>query len=291
MPKPLSRNSILDRARNADVNGSETLRDIAVNQFLVRLELGSPSTFMLKGGQALRSHGISDRTTRDVDMRGDLPHLEQSIALAIAAAKTNLGDGIQYVLTSEPTPLAALATGGYAGVSMAFAATIQGKWMAVVSMDLVTGRRPSGQVIVATRPLAVEVPGVTPVALQTYPIEDHIADKFWATMTPFSGRPSTRVRDLYDLCAFALRSAPSAQPLSIALEEERVRRGLAATPNFASPREWEPRWPALFTKYPDGGIPHTLDDATRLARSLVDPIVRQEVTEGTWNAEHQRWAM
>ena len=56
MPKPLSRNSILDRAKNADVNGSEALRDIAVNPFPVRLELASPSTFMLEGDQALRSH-------------------------------------------------------------------------------------------------------------------------------------------------------------------------------------------------------------------------------------------
>jgi hypothetical protein len=56
IPKPLSRNSVLDRAKNADVNGSEALGDIAVNPFPVRLELASPSNFTLKGGQALRSH-------------------------------------------------------------------------------------------------------------------------------------------------------------------------------------------------------------------------------------------
>jgi len=56
MPKPLSRNFVLDRVKNADVNGSEALGDIAVNPFPVRLELASPRTFMLKDGQAFRGH-------------------------------------------------------------------------------------------------------------------------------------------------------------------------------------------------------------------------------------------
>jgi len=70
-----------------------------------------------------------------------------------------------------------------------------------------------------------------------------------------------------------------------------VGKHFAATPTFAPPREWEPRWPALFTKYPDGGIPHNLDDAAHLARKLVDPVIRQEVTAGVRDPEHHTWTI
>lgn len=244
---------------------------------------------MLKGGQALRTRGVSNRATGDLDMRSHYRAVEHGVDAAIFASRIDIGDGIFFDIASGPRPLAPLATRSHGGYALSFTATIGGEPMARVSIDLVTGCEPSGLVLEAQRPLAMDIPGTTPVRMRVYPVEDHIADKTLATLTTFNARPSSRVGDLYNLCAFALRSAPSAAPLSVALEEERVRRGLDVATSVVPPNEWSRQWPTMFVKYPDDGIPHSLADAARLAQSLVDPVLSQAVTTGAWNSKRGVW--
>ncbi len=170
-------------------------------------------------------------------------------------------------------------------------ALLQGERIASVSIDLVTGREPSGRVARLPRPMALNLPGITEAHIDTYPVEDHIADKVWATMTLYGDRPSSRPRDLYDLVAFALRSEPEALALGVALEEERVRRGLAATASFNVPPDWQAGWRALLTTYPDQDFPTEFGDALGLVRLLLEPVLTGEVTRGRWDPAAASWAV
>lgn len=286
----LSREAILARARNAGIDGGEALRDIAFNQLLARLDVECPGEFMLKGAQALRVRGVSNRTTRDLDIRTAGPNVREAVARLLQAVEVDLGDGVLFQLRREPTSLGAVQTGGYEGVKVSLEALIDGRLMANLSIDLVTGREPSGHVARLPRPMIVPVPGLADAYIDTYPVEDHIGDKVFATMTRFAGRTSTRRRDLYDLCAFALRSSPQAAAMGTAFEEERVRRGIEPFAALEVPNDWPRQWPKLLQMYPDPEMPADIAVALALVRGLVDPVLTGLVTRGRWDPRTSSWA-
>jgi hypothetical protein len=288
-PRPLSKRSVLDRAKNMGVKGDEALRDLALNQLLARIDTHAPGRFMLKGAQALRVRQVSSRATRDLDIRSDAATMAHAVDALRGALSLDLGDGILFQVTREPSPLGLDHTGDSIGVSVGIEALLQGEFIAPVSIDLVTGREPSGRVSRLPRPMVVPLPGIIEVRVATYPVQDHIADKMWATMTLFGDRPSSRPRDVYDLCAFALRSEPQALALSAALEEERVRRGLPATDRFDVPPEWPSRWTALLVTYPDPGLPRDFGEVISLIRALVEPVLSGKVTRGRWDPTDVAW--
>ena len=287
--KPLSKRSVLDRAKNARVKGDAALKDFAFNQLLLRIDARAPGRFMLKGAQALRVRQVSSRATHDIDLRSDAATVALALEVLREAMHVDLHDGMLFQVSREPAPLGHDHTGGSIGVNIGVEALLQGEFIAAVSIDLVTGREPSGRVSRLSRPLLLALPGILEAQVDTYPVEDHIADKVWATMTLFGGRPSSRPRDLYDLCAFALRSEPQALALGIALEEERVRRGLPSTAEFDVPPDWPGGWRALLATYPDPGMPRDFADVIAVVRGLVEPVLAGEVTGGRWDPASASW--
>lgn len=149
-PRPLSKRSVLDRAKNAGVKGDEALRDLALNQLLARIDTHAPGRFMLKGAQALRVRQVSSRATHDLDIRSDAATIAHAVDALRGAMSLDLGDGILFQVTREPSPLGLDHTGGSIGVSVGIEALLQGEFIAPVSIDLVTGRDPSGRVALAT---------------------------------------------------------------------------------------------------------------------------------------------
>ncbi len=290
-PRPLVKRSVLDRAKSAGVNGDTALRDLAFNQLLARIDSHDPGSFMLKGAQALRVRQVSARATKDLDMRSGAATIGQAVATLRDAIHHDLGDGILFQVSREPSALGHDQTGGYAGINIGIEALLQGEYIASVSIDLVTGREPSGLVARLPRPMALTLPGITEACVDTYPVEDHIADKVRATMTLYGDRPSSRPRDLYDLVAFALRSEPEALALGVALEEERVRRGIASTASFNVPLNWQAGWGALLTTYPDQDFPTDFGEALGLVRRLLEPVLGGEVTRGRWDPAAASWAV
>lgn len=290
-PRPLSKRSVLDRAKNAGVKGDVALRDLAFNQLLARIDAHAPGSFMLKGAQALRVRQVSSRATRDLDLRSSAGTVTLAVDALVAAIGTDLGDGMMFQVSREPAPLGHDHTGGSIGVNIRVEALLGGEFIASVSIDLVTGRDPSGPVARLPRPMAIALPGIVEAHIDTYPVEDHIADKAWATMTLYGDRPSSRPRDLYDLFAFALRSEPEALALGAALEEERMRRGVAATTRFSVPPDWQAGWRTLMTTYPDRDFPTEFGDALGLVRLLLEPVLAGEVTRGRWDTAAASWAV
>lgn len=245
---------------------------------------------MVKGGVALIARNVTDRATDDLDIRGSGRGIQDLVGGLLDAARQDLGDGLEFTLDAEPTDLVGQDAGGRVGFRLKFTATQGGAFFERVRVDLVAGREPAGVVQAGIAPQTVASPDVAPAVVDLYPIEDHIADKVWASLTTYGrGVQSSRIRDLHDLCTIALRTHPDATPLCSALEEERMRRQIVLAPSFLPPDAWRSRWAAAMRKYPDPEVPADFDEAVSLVQDLVDPILSVTVTEGTWNPQARRW--
>src|SRR5680860_594581 len=117
-PRPLSKRSVLDRAKSAGVKGDVALRDLAFNQLLARIDAHAPGSFMLKGAQALRVRQVSSRATRDLDLRSSAGTVALAVDALVAAMGTDLGDGMMFQVSREPAPLGHDHTGGSIGVNI-----------------------------------------------------------------------------------------------------------------------------------------------------------------------------
>jgi len=199
----------------------------------------------------LRVRQVSSRATRDLDLRSSAGTVALAVDALVAAMDSDLGGGMKFQVSREPAPLGPDHTGGSIGVNIRVEALLGGEFIASVSNDLVTGRDPSGPVARLPRPMAIALPGIVEAHIDTYPVEDHIADKVWATMTLYGDRPSS----------------------------------------FSVPPDWQAGWRALMTTYPDRDFPTEFGDALGLVWMLLEPVLAGEVTRGRWDPAAASWAL
>ena len=190
-PAPLNRQSVRDRAKRHGLNPADVFKTIAYNQLLQRLAQAGAGDIVLKGGQALHVRGASSRTTRDMDLRGDAQDARITTDAVLNAAATDLGDGLFFTVKNDPKELRIQGTGGNSGFNLGFMVRLGGQYWAELSVDIATGREPSGTVAVSPFPLPFDIPGLSPASVAIFPVEDHLSDKVWAT-PPTCGPQSKR---------------------------------------------------------------------------------------------------
>jgi len=281
-----TRQALLARAKHAGIKGDRVLYGYAVNQLLHRLNSVSPDGWMLKGGDALVTRSLSTRATRDIDARSDAPDIQVARQRLEAALIADLGDGILFQQRTQPTSIAGAEMGGYSGLRFSIEAILDGKPLATIKFDVVTGKEPIGEPERVVRVLPLDIPGVHAVAILMYPVIDHIADKICATLeTHGEARvPSSRVKDVYDLCA--LRQSPGirAGELIAAIEWQVLRRGLE--PSFAVdiPGTMKIGYEKMAQRTdPHPLVPEAFEDAVRVVAEFLDPILSGTVIAGTWD--------
>ena len=291
-PAAINRQSVQDRAKRHGLKPDEVFRAIAYHQLVQRLEHSYPGVFMLKGGQALHVRAASDRSTKDIDLRGSVPDAWEAVNAIIEAASVDLGDGLEFTVKARPTRLGARMTGNDHGFNVKLSVDVEFRHWASLSVDVVTGREPTGTVAVSPFPLPFDIPGLSPASVAIFPVEDHLSDKVWATVSTYgTDGASTRFRDLYDICAIARTTAVDAADLRTAIEEERLRRAAPQLNGLEVPPEWASRWPDVHRAY--GSEAHVPDDfiaTVELARSLIDPVLSGAVRGGTWDSDRSTWA-
>lgn len=291
-PKAINRQSVQDRAKRHGLKPDVVFRTIAYHQLVQRLEHLYPGVFMLKGGQALHVRAATDRTTKDIDLRGSVTDAWEAVSAMIEAASVDLGDGLEFKVKARPTRLGAQMTGNDHGFNVKLSVDVEFRHLASLSVDVVTGREPTGTVAVAQFPLPFDIPGLAPASVAVYPVEDHLSDKVWATVSTYgTDGASTRFRDLYDICAIARTTDVDAANLRTAIEEERLRRAATELTHLEVPPEWESRWLDVHRAY--GSEAHVPDDfvaAVELARSLIDPVLSGTVSQGAWDSALGVWA-
>jgi len=289
-PSPQAfRQALTDKLREAAKAGPWTLpqlqRQIGYDRLLERLYLVDDG-WVVKGATALLARGIGVRATIDVDI-----YREQARDVAEAelreAASRDIGDWFRF----ELGPGRAVATDAAERIS-ATAYVGTAVW-ASFHVDLVgSDMRMTGQPD-AVPPLArVLMPDVEQHGYRAYPLVDHIADKISATVQRYSGqdRPSTRFKDLVDRVAIVTEVSVAADLQIAALTSEAERRAMPLPTTFDVPDQaiWERGYAAeagrsLLT------IAQTLDDALRLVRPFVEPLLKGAAA-GQWDPRRSRWS-
>jgi len=134
----------------------------------------------------------------------------------------------------------------------------------------------------------VEVPGLVSASYRTYPIPDQIADTCVAMVARYSGRPSTRYRDLVDLVVIARTQRVEAHLLREALSCEHRRRGIASDETLKLPSAaWRDGYEKVASATPNFPSPDA-DDAIELVRRLVGPIADSRFN-GQWSPRTLQW--
>lgn len=287
------------QARHPPELRAQRLREIAYRRLLARLFTAQPERWVVKGGAALLLRLDPNRTSNDIDLAYVADAGEHAVALEalIAAADHDLGDFFTFeiargrALTVDPEhPLER-------ALSVPVIARVGRTTFAEFSIDL--GLPRVGLDIewiepVPTLTADASVDVTPPVALLALPAQ--IADKVCAIFERHGDdkTPSSRARDLADIAMIATQKPIDGTSLVDHLRREEGRRvdaGMLLGPlpdSFSldpeQRTEWSTRW-AKATR----NAPITFEDAERLSRVFLDPVLNGSASGKHWSAERLAW--
>jgi len=287
---PLDERSIRDRAKNAGLPAARVVREISLNQLHRRLAFAGVEV-LVKGGEALVARRLSTRATRDLDVRTNERDLDRALTSIRHALEADLGDGLLYRIESVVRDVSRQNTGGYAGMQLTLSVSLGVRQFDRFAIDLVVGKELTGTPTAAPSPLSLEMPELDPLTVLLYPSVDHIADKVCATHATYGSgnKPSSRVKDLYDLCVLRGAEDLDAALLYEAIAAESVARGLPVPKRIAVPVSMRARFEQLARREPHRRVPEAFDDAVQAVADFLDPVVGGPVPHGTWDPVTHRW--
>lgn len=132
--------------------------------------------------------------------------------------------------------------------------------------------------------------GIRPVEVDVVSLDLQAAEKLHAyTRTYEGGRPNTRVKDLVDLVLLAQRARLDAARLYREIATIFSLRETHEPPDaFPSPTgEWAVPFRRLAEEV---DLPPDLAAGHRAAAALFDPVLKREVSQGSWDFERGKWA-
>src|SRR5579862_4781288 len=267
-----------NQSRETGIDLARLRRRAAFERILVRLELGAPNRWVVKGGMALELRvGDRARSTRDLDLglrgaQGDAAAVRELLNECLSVAREE--DGFDFRV-GEPTTIT-LDEAGRPGWRFPVEARMAGRTFANVRLDVV----PRDAEVSKT--LRVELPGVLDFAgLERHEVEvvdprQHFAEKVHAFTRTYGDRPNTRVRDLPDVVLFIEDGLePTSELLSI------VSRLFEARADSAVPKElpdppafWQEQYPALAAELDVSA--KTLDEAMTVVRTFWAALLRNK---------------
>jgi hypothetical protein len=270
-----------NRSRETGTDLERLRRRAAFERLLVRLELGAPRRWIVKGGMALEIRlGDRARSTRDLDLalrdlQGDGSAVRELLIDCLSVAREK--DGFEFRV-GEPTTIT-LDEAGRPGWRFPVESRMAGRKFANVRLDVVAR---DDEISKTQR---VELPGVLDFAgLARHDVEavdpaQHFAEKVHAFTRTYGERPNTRVRDLPDMVLLIDDGLePTPELFSI------VSRLFDARANAAMPVElpdpplfWHESYPALAADLDVSA--KTLDEAMTLVRAFWTALVRHKEEE------------
>lgn len=189
------------RSRETGIDLERLRRRAAFERLLVRLELGAPCRWIVKGGMALEVRlGDRARSTRDLDLalrdagsNGD--DVRELLIDCLAVDREE--DGFEFRV-GAPTAISP-DDAGRPGWRFSVESRMGGRSFASVRLEVVA------RADEISKTQRVELPGVLDFAgLDRHEVEvvdptQHFAEKVHAFTRSYGDRPNTRVRDLSDL--------------------------------------------------------------------------------------------
>lgn len=267
-----------NRSRETGVDLERLRRRAAFERLLVRLELGMPHRWVVKGGMALEIRlGDRARSTRDLDLalrdaHADGPAVRELLIDCLSVPWEE--DGFDFRV-GEPTTIT-LDEAGRPGWRFPVDTRMAGRRFASVRLDVVAR---DDEVSKTQR---VALPGVLDFAgLERHEVEvvdpaQHFAEKVHAFTRTYGNRPNTRVRDLPDMVLLIDDGLePTAELLAI------VSRLFVARADTALPVElpgpppfWRENYPALAAELDVSA--KTLDEAMAYVRMFWATLLSHE---------------
>jgi Nucleotidyl transferase AbiEii toxin, Type IV TA system len=189
-----------NRSRESGVDLERLRRRAAFERLLVRLELGAPGRWIIKGGMALEVRlGDRARKTRDLDLalRDATDAIGVRELLIDCLSVDRQGDKFEFRV-GEPSAISP-DQAGRPGWGFSVESRMGGRLFAVVRLDIVA------RVDEISRTQRVELPGILDFAgFERHEVEvvdpaQHFAEKMHAFTRAYGERPNSRVRDLPDL--------------------------------------------------------------------------------------------
>lgn len=271
-----------------ETNPARLVRDrkrIVFDRLLVRLVAVAGDQWLLKGGFALDLRMAERaRATKDVDIEWREAD-EALLDALIEAAAYDAGDFFVFGIERSEVPADRLAGGLRFRVSATLAAR------PFESFPLDVGFRPADEFGAETLITAdlLGFAGIPPVEVPAIPLVRQVAEKLHAyTRTYEGGRSSSRAKDLVDLALIAQCATLDAGSLRQGLDTTFSERGAQPVPRRlpTPPAEWTPQFSKLATSI---GLSDALASGHRLAASLLDPVLDDEIRAGTWSPDQARW--
>lgn len=267
-----------NRSRETGVDLERLRRRAAFERLLVRLEVGAPRRWVVKGGMALEIRlGDRARSTRDLDLvlrDADVDGAAVRELLIDCLSVAPEEDGFDFRV-GEPAAIT-IEEGGRPGWRFSVETRMAGRKFATVRLDVVAR---DDEVSKTTR---VELPGVLDFAgLERHEVEvvdpsQHFAEKAHAFTRTYGDRPNTRVRDLPDMVLLIDEGLePTTELFSIVSAVFEVRGGQAMPDELPDPPAfWHEQYPAFAAELDVSA--RTFDEAMTAVRTFWQALLRNE---------------
>lgn len=288
--------AIRDAARNAfaadkSMSTQDRIRQEYFRRFLSRIfSERDDSDWLLKGGTGVLARVASGRRTTDVDLFRANNTLDGALAELIRLASLDLGDFFRFVYTKHESAIGGDQQTYTEGYSVDFDVYIGADKKELLHVDLVVGVIVTDEVTVTPPANRLDLPRLPSNDYRLYPTVDQIADKVCATMANYSGRPSSREKDLVDLVVIAKTQTVSAYSLRRAIDAEARARSLVPFTELTIPQTWGRRYAKEAKDVPYCADYRSADLAGELMRAFIDPVLRGEVPGKTWSPDSLAWS-
>lgn len=190
-----------NRSRETGIDLERLRRRAAFERLLVRLEVGAPHRWVVKGGMALEIRlGDRARSTRDLDLavrdaQGDGAAVRELLIDCLSAPREE--DGFDFRV-GEPRTIT-LDEAGRPGWRFPVEARMAGRTFANVRLDVVARDDEVSKTQRVALPGVLDFAGLARHEVEIVDPGQHFAEKVHAFTRTYGDRPNTRVRDLPDM--------------------------------------------------------------------------------------------
>lgn len=261
------------------------MRQFAYERFLTRIfKAEEPdSQWILKGGIALLARLPDARFTRDIDLARTHASVDDIIRDLEQALNIDIGDFFEF----RVQPLSRILSGAHGGATVPVVAYLGPTEFVRFNVDIVTSVNMTSPPENIEPSASIDMPNLEKNAWRTYPIVDHIADKFAAIVETHGadGNASSRYRDLVDIALIATTQSLDGNRLRRAIISEFRFRRLEPVFEITDIKAWEAGYTAIQRALPN--LNPNFIDAYDLARRIFG-IVQHDETQ-TWDPTSLKW--
>jgi Nucleotidyl transferase AbiEii toxin, Type IV TA system len=267
-----------NRSRETGIDLERLRRRAAFERLLVRLELGAPRRWVVKGGMALEIRlGDRARSTRDLDLavrdaHGDGAAVRELLIDCLSVLREE--DGFDFRV-GEPTPIT-LDEAGRPGWRFPVEARMAGRRFANVRLDVVVRDDEVSKTQRVALPGVLDFAGLDRHEVEVVDPGQHFAEKVHAFTRTYGDRPNTRVRDLPDMVLLIDEGLkPTSELLAIVSRLFEGRADLAVPDELPDPPAfWRELYPSFAANLDVSA--KTLDEAMAVVRAFWAALTRNK---------------